>query len=238
MLKFLSFLPKIKPARGRQIFSYIAAKFFEKTGINRLFGANLVAAMIITGVITPQVNATYSLLQAERALVRIEISANVSTKSTFAMPVTDFRLSQTFTNWHTGIDLVAPQGTPVHAVESGRVESTENGFFGYGKNVRINHNNDFKSLYAHLSQIHTEPGQLVERGQIIGLVGHTGWATGDHLHLEIYYKNSLINPLDVLPVKREQIKYDNLYFQLQASPSAITSSSTTITTPAPVPSSL
>lgn len=233
MLNILSDLPVFKTVRGRQILSLWAAKFFEKTGIRKLFGAQLVAAVVLTGVVTPQINSISSSYQVEQAVKTIQIAADINTQSTFTMPVSDFRLSQTFSGWHQGIDLVAPHDTPVYAIESGQVEKTEDGFFGYGKNVLIAHDNEFKSLYAHLSQIQTQTGKKVGRGELIGLVGKTGWATGDHLHLEIHYKNIPINPLEVLPVKPAEIQYDGMYFQLQASTSGIATSSKAQVTSSP-----
>ena len=233
MLNLLAQLPVFRTVRGRQTVSLWAAKFFEKTGINKLFGAQLVAAVVLTGIVTPQINTISSSYQVEQAVKTIQIAADINTESTFTMPVSDFRLSQTFSLWHQGIDLVAPHDTPVYAIESGQVEKTENGFFGYGKNVLIAHDNEFKSLYAHLSQIQTQTGKKVNRGEVIGLVGRTGWATGDHLHLEIYYKNIPISPLEVLPVKPQEIQYDGVYLQLQASASAVTTSSTAQTISSP-----
>ena len=65
-----------------------------------------------------------------------------------------------------------------------------------------------KTLYAHLSEINVTAGQQISRGQMIGKVGSTGWATGDHLHLEIHQNNSPLNPLEVLPLKPETIVFE------------------------------
>jgi hypothetical protein len=90
---------------------------------------------------------------------------------------------------HNGLDLSAPVGTPIHAVQAGRVavleESGESG--GYGRFVCLQHAPSLASCYAHLSSFAPglEPGREVGRGEVIGLVGCTGHCYGAHLHFEI-----------------------------------------------------
>ena len=87
--------------------------------------------------------------------------------------------------FHTGTDLAAPLGTPVVATQSGRVTLSE--FLGgYGLTVMLRHNDDtLESRYAHLSRLLVQPGEWVEQGEVIGLVGSTGNSTGPHLHFEL-----------------------------------------------------
>jgi murein DD-endopeptidase MepM/ murein hydrolase activator NlpD len=84
---------------------------------------------------------------------------------------------------HLGVDYAAPKGTPVRSVGDGVVEfaGVQNGF---GNVVKIKHQNQTSTVYAHLSKINVRMGQAVSQGQGIGLVGMTGWATGPHLHFE------------------------------------------------------
>ncbi len=70
-----------------------------------------------------------------------------------------------------------------------------------------------------MSEIDVTAGQKINRGSIIGKVGATGWATGNHLHLEIYQNNQALNPLELLPIKPENIKLDGILFQKTATPS-------------------
>jgi murein DD-endopeptidase MepM/ murein hydrolase activator NlpD len=85
--------------------------------------------------------------------------------------------------FHSGIDIAAPSGAPVLASGSGIVISAGwNG--GYGKAIVIQHNDTQQTLYGHLSEISVEPGQKIDRGTVIGLVGSTGNSTGPHLHFE------------------------------------------------------
>ncbi len=87
-------------------------------------------------------------------------------------------------NFHQGIDFAAVEGTPVLAVHSGQVAIADwNG--GYGLTVVLEHDSgSSETLYAHLSQILVQPGEIVQVGQVIGLVGSTGYSTGPHLHFE------------------------------------------------------
>ena len=97
---------------------------------------------------------------------------------------------------HRGIDFAAPTGTPVYAGGNGVIEfAGRNG--SYGKYIRIRHNNEYKTAYAHLNGFNKgiSKGVRVNQGQVIGFVGSTGRSTGPHLHYEIIYQNEQINPL-------------------------------------------
>ncbi len=99
--------------------------------------------------------------------------------------------------FHTGIDLAAPYGTLVKAADGGQV--VQAGYFGgYGYSVMLYHGGGFATWYAHLSSINVSVGQFVQRGQVIGLVGSTGWSTGPHLHFEVRINGVAQNPLDHL----------------------------------------
>ena len=67
---------------------------------------------------------------------------------------------------------------------------------GYGNYIIIDHGGGYSSLYGHCSQLLVSRGQTVKRGQIIAKVGSTGWSTGPHLHFEIRYNGSTVDPLD------------------------------------------
>ena len=94
---------------------------------------------------------------------------------------------------HEGIDFVADTGTQVIASAGGVVQIAEH-HPQYGKLIEIDHGNDFSSRYAHLSRIDIKPGQIVKRGQIIGVSGNTGRSTGPHLHFEVRFKGVAQNP--------------------------------------------
>ena len=88
------------------------------------------------------------------------------------------------TRFHSGTDLGAAMGTPVIAAFTGQVEVAD--FVGgYGLTAILNHNGAVQTLYAHMSQLFVQPGQWVQQGTVIGLVGSTGASTGPHLHFEV-----------------------------------------------------
>ncbi|NLY73938.1 MAG: peptidoglycan DD-metalloendopeptidase family protein [Firmicutes bacterium] len=97
---------------------------------------------------------------------------------------------------HNGIDLAAPLGAPVRAAASGRVVFAGwNG--GYGKFVRLMHGK-YATNYGHLSQIIVKQGSYVQKGDLIGLVGATGYAFGSHLHFELELDGKKVDPLTYL----------------------------------------
>ena len=102
------------------------------------------------------------------------------------------------TGWHRGLDIKAEMGTPVFAAAAGIV--TASGVEPrYGKVVKIEHANNFMTVYAHHLQNFVSVGDEVDAGQVIGQVGRTGRATAYHLHFEIRYEGSVYNPLYLLP---------------------------------------
>ncbi len=103
--------------------------------------------------------------------------------------------SETF---HDGVDIAAPQGTPIHAVEEGEVIYSDT-LRGYGNIVIIRHPGGFASVYAHNQKNLVHSGKKVSRGELIGEVGSTGRATAPHLHFEIRKDNIARDPLYYLP---------------------------------------
>ncbi|NJR16368.1 MAG: M23 family metallopeptidase [Calothrix sp. CSU_2_0] len=86
--------------------------------------------------------------------------------------------------FHSGTDIGAAMGTPVLAAYTGQIEVAD--FVGgYGLTVIVNHNSAVQTLYGHMSQVYVQPGQWVQQGTVIGLVGSTGNSTGPHLHFEV-----------------------------------------------------
>ena len=104
---------------------------------------------------------------------------------------------------HLGIDIVAPKGTPIHAVLDGIVEVVSNGgkgFRGYGRIIIINHSDQLWTLYSHCSTMNIKVGQRVKQGDVIATVGRTGRATTNHLHFEVRNaKGTALDPMKYLP---------------------------------------
>ncbi len=98
---------------------------------------------------------------------------------------------------HKGIDIARPSDYTIKASDNGVVVSA--GYDGgYGNKVVIDHQNGYRTVYAHLASISVSPGQTVPRGTKIGVMGRTGDSTGIHLHFEVYKNGALIDPMNVL----------------------------------------
>jgi murein DD-endopeptidase MepM/ murein hydrolase activator NlpD len=103
-----------------------------------------------------------------------------------------------YVKMHTGVDWATPYGTPIFASGNGVVEKVgPEG--GYGKYVRIKHNNGYETAYGHMSAFAKglEPGKRVRQGQIIGFVGSTGLSTGPHVHYEILVNGRFVDPMRI-----------------------------------------
>ena len=110
--------------------------------------------------------------------------------------------------FHSGLDIEAPAGTPVRAAADGNVtDAAMNG--GYGREIILDHGHDVLTVYGHLSAMAVVPGQHVIRGQVIGYVGHSGRATGPHLHYEVRVHNVPVNPHKYLRTTYEQIAFSD-----------------------------
>jgi murein DD-endopeptidase MepM/ murein hydrolase activator NlpD len=103
-----------------------------------------------------------------------------------------------YVKMHTGVDWATPYGTPIFASGNGVVEKA--GWEGgYGKYVRLKHNNGYETAYAHMSAFAKgmEPGKRVRQGQVIGFVGSTGQSTGAHVHYEILVNGRFVDPMRI-----------------------------------------
>ncbi len=96
--------------------------------------------------------------------------------------------------FHKGIDISAPRGTPIHAPAAGVVTYAD-WFSTYGRVLEITHQNGLVTRYAHLSKYEVKPGTKVQRGDLIALVGNTGRSIAPHLHYEVHKNGKLVNPM-------------------------------------------
>ncbi|MEV4541717.1 Peptidase family M23 [Micromonospora echinaurantiaca] len=119
---------------------------------------------------------------------------------------------------HTGVDLVAPEGTPYVAIHDGTV-TTAGWFGGYGYTVIVQHSDGSEAIYGHSQALSVQVGQQVKAGDQLGLVGNTGHSYGSHLHLEIHVKGE---PRDPVPYLQErgvdiQLQVEAIYNEVAAS---------------------
>ena len=107
-----------------------------------------------------------------------------------------YRTSPVYHRWkfHSGIDFASPEGTPVYACKSGTVALAAKMDPTFGNYVILSHSNGMTSVYAHLSKMCVQKGDVVHGGKVIGYTGQTGAATGPHLHFEIRQNGVATDP--------------------------------------------
>lgn len=196
MKKFITTL--FTSYRGSNRLSRLLRSILERRSIQELIGIPLAGLAFFGAVFLPQVQAGLSTTEVFFDTQTTVVDALV-TPSRFRWPLAAFGISQYFARWHPGLDLTDPKGTLMYPIADGKVTRVVLGYTGYGKHVVIEHADGMSSLYAHLSQIRVKEGEQITKDTALGSVGATGWATGNHLHLEIYQNGVAINPMEVLP---------------------------------------
>lgn len=155
-----------------------------------------------------QVAALEKKLRAQLAKKGSGEKFNSLSGAALEWPVTSRRITATFHDptypyrnlfEHSGIDFGVKQGTSVKAAEAGYVAQVGIGTKWYGNYVMIIHNNNLSTLYAHLSSVNVGSDQYVNKGELIGLSGNTGFSSGPHLHFEVRSNGVPVDPLRYLP---------------------------------------
>ncbi|MGJ0362568.1 peptidoglycan DD-metalloendopeptidase family protein [Aliarcobacter cryaerophilus] len=185
---------------------FIAIEYNQKTYMGKLHGMPEINAAMI------QINGKpfYRFRNSKDDKYYDENGVGFTKTYLFQIPLTFTRISSPFTNKryhpvlkryraHLGTDFAAPTGRNIYAASDGKVEfvGTQS---GYGKTVIINHQNGYKTLYAHQNGFAKglRQGQMIKKGTHIGYVGSTGLSSGPHLHLGMYKNNVAIDPMTVL----------------------------------------
>lgn len=116
-------------------------------------------------------------------------------------PITTYfgEVGPTSPRGHAGLDIAAPWGSPVRSAAAGQVILATRSGGPYGIEVIVDHGGGLRTVYGHLSELDVETGRQVERGELLGLVGSTGYSTGPHLHFEVRQGGELRDPLRLLP---------------------------------------
>ena len=180
--------------RGSRL-SRIFTHIFSHKSAKRLFGANIAAAIVISGFVPAQANFD---TQAEQNIVTAEV-LNTTTEKGTRYPINEVKLTQGYRFFHPGVDLDGLTGDPIYPIMNGRVKAISRSRFAYGNAVLVEHGSGLESLYAHLSKIYVKEGDRVDIKNPLGEMGATGRASGDHLHLEIHDNGRPINPYSILP---------------------------------------
>lgn len=116
----------------------------------------------------------------------------------FEIPLTSYTFTSGYKwRWgklHSGVDLAVPEGNSVYASDNGKVIVAENSGNGYGNYIIIDHQNGYKTLYGHNSELCVAVGDIVAKGDKIALSGNTGNSTGPHVHFEIHVNDEKVDP--------------------------------------------
>ena len=139
---------------------------------------------------TPAASKTVSdevLLALRENLTELDFNVPVEN------PVITSRFGWRSSGYHYGLDLAKPTGSPIYAAESGVVTYAD-WCGGYGYLIKIQHTGGYETYYGHCSKILVSVGDEVNQGDLIGNVGSTGRSTGPHVHLEIRYEGTPLNP--------------------------------------------
>lgn len=198
--------------RKMQKGDFIALQYTQKSYLGRPFGMPEVSSVMVQIAGKPY----YRFKNQKDDKYYDEKGVGFTQTFLFQVPLSFTRISSVFTNKryhpvlkryraHLGTDFAAPTGRNIYAASDGRVEfiGTKG---GYGKTVVINHNNGYKTLYAHQNAFAKgiRQGQNIKKGEHIGYVGSTGLSSGPHLHLGMYKNGVAIDPMTV--IKRPKIE--------------------------------
>jgi murein DD-endopeptidase MepM/ murein hydrolase activator NlpD len=163
-------------------------------------GGNSVANQAVVLSILTKENAAIAAVYSrmDKALWTSGFAFPVASTTGSPLTVTDpygyNRDSGANTITHKGVDFHAPPGTPVYAVNRGVVRVAKS-YTVYGNTVIVDHGLGLLSMYMHLSKMSVYPGQLVTKGQRLGLSGETGYAEGPHLHLTVRIGGVSVDPM-------------------------------------------
>jgi len=192
-LKIKSFFRLLSRASRRGVL--FARAIFGHKKFKAILGGNL-ALMLIAASFIPQ-NVFGDATYEENFVVENKI--NLTTKVVVQYPVEKIKITQGFRTFHPGLDLDGKTGDKIRPIEDGVVAIISRSRYAYGNAILIDHGDSISSLYAHLSKILVYEGQNVDTNTVIGEMGATGRANGDHLHLEIRKNGVPVNPYTILP---------------------------------------
>jgi murein DD-endopeptidase MepM/ murein hydrolase activator NlpD len=189
---------KVAFRQGSNPVSAILRLFLEKRQARNLFGSQLIALTVVYGVVAVPIHA-FDYTNTRPQYVNGSVFVPVTTETTYQIPVLrSIGISQGYGRFHPALDIRAPRGSEVVAMSDGIVIDATHTSTGYGKYIRILHDGNTISLYAHLDSMSVKSGDSVTKGQQIGTIGMTGWTTGPHLHFEITQDGRYVDPMSVV----------------------------------------
>lgn len=188
-------LSELKSVKNGSKVSRLFRHIFEHQKINKILGVNL-ALISALAVVVPTNASVPQTPEAEQAIIQNVIV--LTTQKGIQYPVENIKVSQGYRFYHPGVDYDGLTGDPIKPIMTGTVTGVDYSKYAYGNAVIVDHGNGITSLYAHLSKIFVKIGDFVDISSVIGLMGATGRASGDHLHLEIRDHNVPLNPQSIL----------------------------------------
>jgi murein DD-endopeptidase MepM/ murein hydrolase activator NlpD len=188
-------LSEIRRVRRGNKISRFFRHIFEHNKIQKMLGTNL-AILAIASSFFPTSHPFTEEIQ-ESAIT--QAPTVFKTEIAIQYPVEFVKITQGYRFYHHAVDLDGITGDPIRPIMSGRVEGIQYSQSGYGNAVLVDHREGIMSFYAHLSKVFVSKNQEVTTSTVLGEMGATGKAYGDHLHLEIYKNGKVINPLNFLP---------------------------------------
>lgn len=170
---------------------------FEHKAVKKLLGTNI-ALMLVASSFVPTSTLGGNNSQSE-VIAIVDTETPIHTTISIQNPVEKVKITQGYKFFHPGLDIDGQTGDIIKPIKSGKVDSVEYLNVGYGKHVIVDHGDNLKSLYAHLSVIDVKEGDSVTTDTVLGKMGTTGRSSGDHLHLEVRDHGIPINPSSILP---------------------------------------
>lgn len=190
----------LKNIRSGSRVSRLFRFLFEKRKIKTILGGNLALLVLTASILSPQVSALSTISETEVTTLSPGV-VELTTKAGFRFPLEEVKITQGFHLFHQALDFDGLTGDPVYPITEGRIEAVIYDRFALGNHIIINHGSGLKSVYAHLLRIEVSAGDEVGIDKVLGRVGTSGMAFGDHLHLEVLDNDRHINPLTILPAK-------------------------------------
>jgi len=195
----LTKIEDIKKIRRGSKISRVFRQFFEQKRIKAILGTNLILLALLASTFTSKASALAEISE-ELTTLSPGIIEMVTTQAGIRPPLDEVKITQGYHAFHPAIDFDGLTGDPIYPILKGKIEAIIFARFALGNHIIINHGNGLKSVYAHLSKIEVSSGEEVENDRIIGKVGATGRAFGDHLHLEVIDNGRHINPRTLLGI--------------------------------------
>ena len=195
-LEKIETLKKIR--RGSKV-SRLFRHLFEQKRIKAILGTNLILLALLVSIFGSKTSALASIPE-ELTTLSPGVIEMVTTKVGIRPPLDEVNISQGFSSFHPAIDFDGLTGDPVYPIMKGKIEATIYARFALGYHININHGKGLNSVYAHLTEIEVQAGEEVETDRVIGRVGATGRAFGDHLHLEVIDNGRHLNPRILLGI--------------------------------------